>query len=262
MNRKKMLDAAVAIALLVGTSGCGLLSSPPTQRETMAAYGGLAGGAAGAIIGSFAGSAVAGGLFGIPLGAIAGYYIGDQWRERSTREAKADARDTELARLREENQRLKQQASAAAAEKSASAAAPAQPAPVAVPQESAPPRTATVSTQTVLFNTNQSAISPEAKRSLEPVVQSMNGNTAQKITLDGYSDSVGPDAYNQALSQRRSESVKNYLVQNGVSANRITTRGLGKSNPIASNDDDAGRRLNRRVEIIILEDQRTAAARD
>jgi outer membrane protein OmpA-like peptidoglycan-associated protein len=261
MKRKSVLSLIGVIALLTAATGCGLLS-PPTQREEMAAYGGLAGGATGAVIGSFVGSAVAGGLFGIPLGAVAGYYLGDRWRESPTREAKADSRDTELARLRAENERLREQArqgAGEASEKDASAVAstkPSTPAPV----RQAAPATPDVAVRTVLFDFNRSTMNAEAKQSLVPVVKVLNGTPGHKVRIEGYTDSVGSDAYNQALSQKRSESVKNFLVQSGLSANQIAARGFGEANPVASNDTEEGRRLNRRVEIIILDEKGTAAA--
>lgn len=106
--KRTLLVAAALVAL--GAIGCAPLSRPPTQREQTAAVGALAGGAGGAIIGSFAGSAVAGGLFGMPLGAVAGYYIGDQMaREERLAQARLEERDAEIERLRRENQRLREE---------------------------------------------------------------------------------------------------------------------------------------------------------
>jgi outer membrane protein OmpA-like peptidoglycan-associated protein len=74
-----------------------------------------------------------------------------------------------------------------------------------------------------------------------------------RIQVEGYTDSVGSDSYNQLLSQRRAESVKRYLVQNfRIPADRLVVKGLGKSNPIASNDTAEGRDKNRRVEVVNL----------
>ena len=67
--------------------------------------------------------------------------------------------------------------------------------------------------------------------------------------VEGYTDSVGDDAYNQGLSQRRAESVRNYLVTRGVSPGRLQAKGFGESRPIADNSTDDGRALNRRVEL-------------
>lgn len=71
--------------------------------------------------------------------------------------------------------------------------------------------------------------------------------------VEGHTDSVGNDAYNQGLSQRRAESVSNYLSNHGVSADRLQARGFGSSRPIADNSTEDGRALNRRVELSPLE---------
>lgn len=108
--RNKASATILGLVVLVNSTGCGLLSREPTEREQAAAIGGLAGGATGAIIGSMAGSAVAGGLFGIPLGAVAGYFIGDQLASNGrAMQARADDREREIERLRAENERLRRQ---------------------------------------------------------------------------------------------------------------------------------------------------------
>jgi OmpA family protein len=74
-----------------------------------------------------------------------------------------------------------------------------------------------------------------------------------RIQVEGYTDSVGSDSYNQRLSQRRAESVKRYLVQHfPIPVDRLVVKGLGESNPIASNDTSEGRDKNRRVEVVNL----------
>lgn len=73
-----------------------------------------------------------------------------------------------------------------------------------------------------------------------------------KIIVSGHTDSTGPEAYNQTLSERRANAVRNILVANGVVSNRVTTIGFGESQPIAENSTDYGRQLNRRVEIKIV----------
>jgi hypothetical protein len=107
---KKGILTGLGLALVLGTVSCANLSQPVTEREKTAAIGGLAGGATGALIGSFAGSAVAGGLFGIPLGAVAGWYVGDQYDIAMKRDReRAQERDSELDRLRRENERLRRE---------------------------------------------------------------------------------------------------------------------------------------------------------
>jgi OOP family OmpA-OmpF porin len=76
-----------------------------------------------------------------------------------------------------------------------------------------------------------------------------------KVRVEGYTDSIGTNKYNQKLSERRAEAVKNYLVHKGaVGASKITSVGYGETNPIASNKTKQGRAKNRRVEILILSD--------
>ena len=74
-----------------------------------------------------------------------------------------------------------------------------------------------------------------------------------RIELSGHTDSVGSDAANQKLSEARAESVRAYLIQKGISIDKIEAVGYGESSPVASNDTDEGRQLNRRVEFKILE---------
>jgi OOP family OmpA-OmpF porin len=72
------------------------------------------------------------------------------------------------------------------------------------------------------------------------------------VEVAGHTDSVGSEEYNMGLSDRRANSVKDYLISQGITATRLTARGYGESQPVASNDTDAGRAQNRRVELIVL----------
>jgi Putative peptidoglycan binding domain len=104
----KNVLSLLGVAAVATSVSCAPLSRPVTEREQTAAVGGLAGGAGGAIIGSMAGGAVAGGLFGIPIGALAGWYIGDYMaNEDRIAQARLEERETELARLRRENEQLR-----------------------------------------------------------------------------------------------------------------------------------------------------------
>lgn len=105
----------------------------------------------------------------------------------------------------------------------------------------------------VLFDTNSSAIKPGAYSSgeIDRVAQILNKYPDTTIKVIGYTDSVGSDTYNQQLSELRANAVKNALVVKGVTNFRITTIGMGKSNPVADNSTPEGRQLNRRVAIVI-----------
>lgn len=109
MNPLRSAPALLALIALVSAS-CAPLSRPVTHREQTAAVGALAGGAGGAIIGSLVGSAVTGGLFGMPIGAVAGYYLGDRMaQEDRIAQARLEERDAEIERLRRENERLRRE---------------------------------------------------------------------------------------------------------------------------------------------------------
>lgn len=109
----------------------------------------------------------------------------------------------------------------------------------------------------VLFETGKFDVRPAAMHRLDQVSQVLAAEGSAKITVMGYTDSQGSDSDNQKLSENRASSVRNYLVQKGVAQDRIASKGLGESNPVASNDTETGRANNRRVEIIV---DRTSSA--
>jgi OOP family OmpA-OmpF porin len=84
---------------------------------------------------------------------------------------------------------------------------------------------------------------------LDVVAETLNGCPNVAVRVEGHTDAIGTDAYNQGLSQRRADSVRNYLIGRGVSASRLSAVGYGESQPVASNETDEGRALNRRVEL-------------
>ncbi len=104
----------------------------------------------------------------------------------------------------------------------------------------------------IQFAFDNSTITTTSATSLEKLVAMMNQNSDYRIVLEGHTDSRGPAEYNQKLSGYRAQSVKNYLVQRGIGVERIDVRGYGESQPVASNDTEAGRALNRRVEFKVL----------
>jgi outer membrane protein OmpA-like peptidoglycan-associated protein len=104
----------------------------------------------------------------------------------------------------------------------------------------------------VLFATNKSELLPAAQTKLQDVARALTQQDPDsRILIEGHTDSQGADDMNMALSQRRAESVKNYLVSQGIAADRITATGLGKQRPIADNTSPEGRANNRRVEIVV-----------
>ena len=101
-----------------------------------------------------------------------------------------------------------------------------------------------------MFEFDKSALTAGAKDSLQQAVTIMKDHGDIRVEIQGHTDSKGSDQYNQALSERRANSVKAYLVSQGIAESRISTRGFGESQPIATNDTAEGRGLNRRVMII------------
>src|SRR5262245_13053148 len=112
----------------------------------------------------------------------------------------------------------------------------------------------------VLFAPNQSEPTTAAMRKLSPFVTILKEQPQRSIRIEGYTDSRGPESYNLDLSQRRADAVRDFLVDNGISPRRITARGYGKANPVASNATLAGRRENRRVEVIVPREGRRVNA--
>jgi outer membrane protein OmpA-like peptidoglycan-associated protein len=103
----------------------------------------------------------------------------------------------------------------------------------------------------VLFSTGKTELLPGAKTTIKKLASFLGEYPAKTVLVEGHTDNVGSDTYNQDLSERRAISVKNALIQAGVDGSRIDTMGLGESQPITDNSTSAGRLKNRRVEIVI-----------
>jgi outer membrane protein OmpA-like peptidoglycan-associated protein len=103
----------------------------------------------------------------------------------------------------------------------------------------------------VLFDTAQYSLKPGAREKLAKVSGIILAYPGLKIQLEGHTDSVGSDDYNLKLSQERGDSVRAYLVSQGVPADSVTAIGLGKADPVATNDNAAGRQQNRRVDMVV-----------
>lgn len=108
-----------------------------------------------------------------------------------------------------------------------------------------------VNVSDVLFDTGKSTLKPGAKVRLAKVAGIILAYPDLKLEVDGYTDRVGGEEYNQRLSERRADAVRSFLISQGVLDNNVTSRGFGKSDPIASNETAAGRQLNRRVEMVV-----------
>jgi outer membrane protein OmpA-like peptidoglycan-associated protein len=113
----------------------------------------------------------------------------------------------------------------------------------------------------VLFDSGKASLQPGAQDKLVEVARVLNRYPRTSIEIVGHTDDRGGDASNQALSERRARAVRDVLVRDGVTAERITTRGAGESRPVATNSTPEGRSLNRRVEIVTRPDDSFAEQR-
>ena len=106
----------------------------------------------------------------------------------------------------------------------------------------------------IVFDVASADLLPKNARLLELLAKLLNENAQIKhVQVEGHTDATGDEAFNQQLSLQRAETVAIALVQRGVKAERLTTKGLGRSQPMASNESDAGRARNRRVEFRVVE---------
>jgi OOP family OmpA-OmpF porin len=145
--------------------------------------------------------------------------------------------------------------------KPAAPARPAEPAKPAAPAEApkaatpaARPAPASVKQSVViqadaLFDFDKSVLRPDGRKSIDDALAKLQGVDVEMVIATGHTDSVGSDAYNQKLSERRAAAVKDYLVSKGIPAAKITTIGKGESQPVATNKTAEGRQKNRRVDI-------------
>lgn len=136
------------------------------------------------------------------------------------------------------------------------------PAPVAAPMPAPAPAPApapvmamTMQAET-LFDFDKAVLKPGGKQALDALVSDMARVNMETVIAVGHTDATGPDGYNQALSIRRVESVKAYLVSKGVPSDQIKTEGRGEGQPVASNSTREGRAKNRRVEIEVVGTQK------
>lgn len=204
-----------ALACVAALATGGCASMNNTQRGAAAGAG--AGGVIGAVIGHNTGSTARGAIIGAVIGGAAGAVIGHQM-DRQAEDLNHDlGQNAEVSRVGEG---------------------------IAVTFASG-----------ILFPFNSADVLPAGRENLRQLAQSLQRYPGTEVLIVGHTDNVGTDAYNMTLSQRRADSAKGYLVSMGIPADRIRTAGRGESEPIASNEDEAGRQQNRRVEIAIFASQ-------
>jgi len=110
----------------------------------------------------------------------------------------------------------------------------------------------TIALRNIFFNTASFELLPTSNAELEKLVKLLQANPSLRIELGGHTDNVGADAANLTLSDQRANAVRDFVVSKGIDAARITAKGYGETRPVATNDTEEGRALNRRTEVTVL----------
>jgi len=127
------------------------------------------------------------------------------------------------------------------------------PPPVAAPPPPPPPAKGTKIAEILgpNFDFNKATLTPAGVRVVDDASRKLRDSPTIHVMVAGYTDSVGSDAYNQRLSERRAQTVARRLVEDGISESRLDVKGFGEKNPVADNSTEAGRARNRRVELVV-----------
>lgn len=203
-------------ALIYALTGMLLLASfgcaGLSKKEKGAIIGATSGGVLGGIIGKQAGSTAIGAILGAAIGGAAGAYIGN-YMDKQAREMERDIEGAKVSRVGEG---------------------------IKITFDSG-----------ILFDVNKATLKPQSQENLARLARILQKYDDTNILLEGHTDATGSNEYNLSLSRLRAQSVSNYLASLGVTANRFAIMGYGEDQPVASNETDEGRRLNRRVEVAI-----------
>jgi outer membrane protein OmpA-like peptidoglycan-associated protein len=199
--------------------------SSMNKKEKGAIIGAAAGGAIGGIIGSNNGSTAKGAIIGAVVGGAAGAIIGHQM-DQQAKELEQNIPGATVERVGEGIQ--------------------------------------VTFASGLLFGFDSDVVRGDARSNLNELARSLDKYDDSNLLIVGHTDAVGRESYNQDLSERRAESAASYLISRGVDRSRVDTRGLGETEPVASNESDSGRAKNRRVEVAIYasEEMRDRAKRE
>ncbi|MFA7588196.1 MAG: OmpA family protein [Novosphingobium sp.] len=216
MQKSKTLVASFAALSLITVSGCVTDPNTGERKVSRTAIGGVGGALAGALLGGVIGGKT-GRIVGAGIGGVAGGVVGYQM-DKQIKELKEQTAGSGVDVTETDN---------------------GQAILVNLPDG-------------VTFDVGSYSLKPEFRATLDQIAQSMTQYPNSLIDVYGHTDSTGSDAFNQTLSENRARTVANYLISRGVAAARIRSQGYGETMPVASNDTDAGRQRNRRVEIKIV----------
>jgi outer membrane protein OmpA-like peptidoglycan-associated protein len=212
---KRALQLPLAVLVVSGMLGLGACSSWSNKAKG-GVIGAGAGAAVGAAVGNQVGSTAKGAIIGAAVGGAAGAIIGHQM-DQQAKELDNQIEGATVARVGEG---------------------------IVVTFDSG-----------ILFDFDSAALRQQARDNLQELAENLRDYDRTDVLILGHTDATGPDAYNQQLSERRAGSAANYVVSLGVAASRVSTRGMGENDPVATNDTAEGRQLNRRVEVVIYADE-------
>ncbi len=208
----KVVTKSLRLALLTTLAGCIAIAACATKAGTGAIVGAAGGAVVGGAIGTAAGSTAKGAIIGAVVGGAAGAIIGNEM-DKQAKELKQNIKGAKVERVGEGIQ---------------------------VTFESG-----------LLYDFDSDRVLPTAQSNFRELSKSLNKYPGSDLLIVGHTDQVGSGTYNQDLSERRASAAATYLVSQGVSRSRISTRGLGETEPVASNETELGRQQNRRVEVAI-----------
>jgi outer membrane protein OmpA-like peptidoglycan-associated protein len=222
MNQKKSISKSLSRYSLIAILFAIVISGCETMTKSQkgAVIGGSSGAVVGGVIGKVVGNTAMGAIIGATVGGVTGAIIGRNMDKQAEELAK-EMKDAEIIREGEAIVvKFKEQ---------------------------------------VLFAYDRSDLSATAKTNLDKFNDILKRYPETNITIIGHTDSKGSEVYNQNLSEKRAESVTYYAGMNGIAGTRLTTIGKGETDPIATNDTDEGRSLNRRVEFVITANDKMKA---
>jgi outer membrane protein OmpA-like peptidoglycan-associated protein len=235
LSRSRHIIGILTLVVLVASC-----SQPLSQREKGTLVGTGLGAATGAIIGAAVGNPAAGAAIGGAMGAAGGALVGNELQKREVaaneQEKVIEQQRQELTRNRELLEELKKQNLEARETE----------------------RGVVVNLPDVLFEFGKANLADGARAKVQDIAAVLNDQAqGRRVSVEGHTDSIGSESANQLLSERRADAVASTLETEGVSSQRLTTKGYGKRYPVAPNknsdgeDNPAGRAKNRRVEVII-----------
>ncbi len=208
----------IAVILTILAMCLALVSCASMSKDQKGAIiGAGSGGLIGGLIGKAAGNTAIGAIVGAAVGGIAGAYIGD-YMDKQAKEMREDIAGAKIERVGEG---------------------------IKITFDSG-----------LLFEVNQSALSPASKTNLTNLAEILNKYEDTDIVLEGHTDASGSDSYNLDLSNKRAASVSSFLTNKNVLVKRFTVQGYGEAQPIASNETVDGRQQNRRVEVAIFANEK------